>query len=104
MSEGLASVTMVATAPALAAPGERCRIRIPGTESGFECELQLCHGVVVSSVVHTSVECAEERLDQVQPRAIGRRVAQDQPIAALRCGCPNVHFGGVVGGCSDCPE
>lgn len=63
MSERLVSVTRVAAAPPLAAPGEWRRIRIPGTESGLDCELQLSHGVVVRSVVHPSVECAEERLD-----------------------------------------
>ena len=84
MLEGLASATAMAAAPALAAPGEGCRMRVPGTESGFERELELSHGVVVGSVVHTSVECAEERLDQVQPRAVGWRIAQDQPITALR--------------------
>jgi hypothetical protein len=88
--------SMVPTSPALVTPGEGCRIRVPRAEASFESDLELVHGEVVHPVIDASIEKPKERLCQVQPRTVSRRVAQDDVVAALRRGCPGMDLSGVV--------
>jgi hypothetical protein len=70
--------TSMAALPALAMPGERGRITIPGGESGVELGFKLGDGAVVGAVIDPSVEDPEERFGQIQPRPVGGRVAELQ--------------------------
>jgi hypothetical protein len=105
MGRVLAGVS-IAAPPALAAPGERCWSGVPGAKTCFERRLEFMHRAIVRPVVHAPIQSSEERLGQVQPGAVGGRVAQRDAITALRRCCPgadSARFSQLRDGCSGCP-
>src|SRR4051794_28686394 len=77
----LARVSVVAAAPAFAAPGKRCWSSVPGAETSFDGNLEFVHCQVVHPVIHASVQYPKERLRHVQPRSAEWRVQRHDYVS-----------------------